>query len=251
MSRTKIAACSPLLLGGLLLTMGGAMHALAEPPKTPAPAPASSSPPAPSPSAPAPTPAPAAPPAPAAVLVKSELDAKIVYCKTCHGLSGQGYRGALPMPRLAGQQPDYFQEQVRAFHERRRSNAIMANVARVLSPAMLSAIAAHFKDLNPRPLGGGPKDLIAAGKKIFEEGVPEAQIAACGSCHGADAKGDGAMPRLAGQLYDYTIETLSNWSKQRGQDPNKPDSSAIMQPIAQALTPQQTSAVAAYLDSLQ
>jgi hypothetical protein len=25
-----------------------------------------------------------------------ELQAKIVYCKTCHGLSGQGYRGPCP-----------------------------------------------------------------------------------------------------------------------------------------------------------
>ena len=35
----------------------------------------------------------------------AELKAKTDYCKTCHGLSGQGFRGAYPMPRLAGQQP--------------------------------------------------------------------------------------------------------------------------------------------------
>ena len=28
-----------------------------------------------------------------------ELKAKTDYCKTCHGLSGQGFRGSLPMPR--------------------------------------------------------------------------------------------------------------------------------------------------------
>jgi cytochrome c553 len=36
-----------------------------------------------------------------------DFDGKIQYCETCHGLSGQGFRGAYPMPRLAGQQPEY------------------------------------------------------------------------------------------------------------------------------------------------
>ena len=34
-----------------------------------------------------------------------ELKAKTDYCKTCHGVAGQGFRGSFPMPRLAGQQP--------------------------------------------------------------------------------------------------------------------------------------------------
>ena len=33
------------------------------------------------------------------------FQAKLEYCKTCHGLSGEGYRGYFPMPQLAGQQP--------------------------------------------------------------------------------------------------------------------------------------------------
>ncbi|MGO9848191.1 MAG: c-type cytochrome, partial [Methylocella sp.] len=32
---------------------------------------------------------------------QQELQAKISYCKTCHGVSGQGFRGSFPMPRLA------------------------------------------------------------------------------------------------------------------------------------------------------
>src|SRR4249919_1508241 len=66
-----------------------------------------------------------------------DLQAKLAYCKTCHGLSGQGYNGYYPMPRLAGQQPNYIENQLRAFIEHRRKNQIMANVAHVLSPSML------------------------------------------------------------------------------------------------------------------
>jgi cytochrome c553 len=85
---------------------------------------------------------------------KQDLQAKIIYCKTCHGLYGQGYRGYYSMPRLAGQQIKYFEDQLQAFVERRRTNSTMLNVARVLSPEMLTALATHFRGLDPKPLGG-------------------------------------------------------------------------------------------------
>jgi len=102
-----------------------------------------------------------------------ELQAKLDYCKTCHGLSGQGYRGYFPMPRLAGQQPEYLENQLRAFIERRRVNPIMANVAHALSPSMISALATHFRHLDPRPIGGAPGRSLATGKRIFDDGLPE------------------------------------------------------------------------------
>ena len=37
---------------------------------------------------------------------------------------------------------------------------------------MQTALAKHFYGLNPKPLGGAPKELVAAGKKIYEEGLP-------------------------------------------------------------------------------
>ena len=152
-----------------------------------------------------------------------ELQAKINYCKTCHGINGQGFRGAYPMPRLAGQQTEYLEAQLQAFIERRRTNPVMFNVAHVLSPPMLKGLGEHFRDLNPKPLGGASKELASAGKKIYDEGVPEANIAPCASCHGPEAKGDGAFPRLAGQLHDYVVSKLVNWSKERGQDRAKPE----------------------------
>jgi cytochrome c553 len=90
-----------------------------------------------------------------------------------------------------------------------------------------------------------------AGKKIYEEGVPGTDVPACASCHGTDAKGNGPFPRLAGQLHDYILRKLTNWDKERGQDPRNPDISAIMQPIAHSLTSSQISSVAAYLSYLE
>jgi cytochrome c553 len=180
-----------------------------------------------------------------------DLQAKMTYCENCHGSSAQGFHGYYPIPRLAGQQTEYLKNQLQAFVEHRRTNNVMFNVAHVLSPAMLTALATSFHDLNPKPLGGGPKELVSTGKKIYEEGIPSADVPPCASCHGPEAKGDGEFPRLAGQLHDYIFNKLTNWSKERGQDPQKPDASAIMQPIAHSLTEQQVKAVATYLNYLE
>ena len=177
-----------------------------------------------------------------------ELQGKLTYCKTCHGSSGQGFRAAYAIPRLAGQQTEYFENQLKAFIERRRQNPIMFNVAHVLSPAMLTALSSHFKSLDARPAGGGAKSLVEAGKKLFADGTKD--IPACASCHGPQAKGDGMFPRLAGQLPDYTVRKLTSWTAERGLDPKNPDSSAIMEPIAHGLSRAQVDAVAAYLSYL-
>ena len=89
------------------------------------------------------------------------------------------------------------------------------------------------------------------GKRIFEDGVPDANVAACAACHGPDATGSGEIPRLAGQLYPYVIKELTNWGKERGQNPAKPDTSAIMSPVAHSLTKPQIEAVAAYVSYLK
>jgi cytochrome c553 len=52
-------------------------------------------------------------------------------------------------------------------------------------------------------------------------------------------------------LAPYIFRKLTNREKERGQDPAKPDTSAIMEPIAHSLTEQQIAAVAAYLSYLE
>ena len=155
------------------------------------------------------------------------------------------------MPRLAGQSPEYLQNQLQAFIERRRTNPVMFNVAHVLNPPLQKALAEHFRELNPKPLGGAPRELVGEGKRIYQEGVPAANVPPCASCHGPEAKGADAFPRLAGQLNDYIIKKLTNWDKERGQQKDQPDNSAIMQPIAHDLTEAQIRAVAAYVSYLE
>lgn len=189
----------------------------------------------------------------AAGVSQHDLQAKIDYCEVCHGLSGRGFRGYYPVPRLAGQQVEYIENELRGFVERKRANTaspastnIMFNVGHVLTPEMITALATKFHDLNPKPIADGPKELVTAGKKIFEDGVPGANVPPCAACHGPEAKGSGQIPRLAGQLYPYIVGQLKTWSKEREEK-----NSNIMAPIAHGLTESQINAVAAYVSYLE
>jgi cytochrome c553 len=186
---------------------------------------------------------------------KQSLRGKIQYCTGCHGLSGQGYFGYYPIPRIAGQTSEYLENQLQAFIERRREGDIPLKIGKIhgISPAIRTALATHFEYLEAMPIAGGPERMVEQGKKIFEEGLPDGNVPACSACHGPQAMGDGQNPRLAGQLYPYTVKELANWSKERAQNANgqEQDTSAVMAPIARSMNRQQIEAVAAYLSHLK
>jgi cytochrome c553 len=182
-----------------------------------------------------------------------DVKAKLDYCEVCHGVQGRGFVGFFPVPRLAGQQVEYIENELKGFVDRKRANTaspektnVMFNVGHVLNPDMIKALAIGFNALNPKPVGGAPKDLIAAGQVIFEKGIPDVKVPPCATCHGADAKGNGPIPRLAGQIYLYVVTQLENWGKERAET-----NSNIMAPIAHSLTESQIKAVAAYVSDLE
>jgi cytochrome c553 len=186
----------------------------------------------------------------AAIISQGAIQAKAQDCYACHGLSAQGRHGPPPVPRLAGQRTVYIENQLEAFAERRRSHQSMSNVSDDLSPPMRAALAKHFNELTPDVLAGAPSELIAAGKKIYDEGVPGKAVR-CGLCHGSAAQGDGGIPRLAGQVYQYVVHKLLNWRQERGLDPVKRDAASIMEPVVHGLTKPQIEAVAAYVSALK
>ena len=115
---------------------------------------------------------------------------------------------------------------------------------------MVSALATHFRNLDPGPIGGAPERSLATGKQIFEEGLPESNVPACSACHGSDGQGQNEIPRLAGQLYEYTVGQL--YRLVEGARPGVGvDTSAIMAPTAHNMTRSQVEAVAAYVSNLQ
>src|ERR1700693_4182791 len=107
-------------------------------------------------------------------------DLPVRKCTWCHGESGQGYSKA---PGLAGQRIDYLVNQLQAFATHKRdeflSTKYMWNAAAHLDPLILRNLAAYFSALPPEAAMDGDSELAAEGKIIFEDGVPDENIAAC------------------------------------------------------------------------
>lgn len=140
--------------------------------------------------------------------------ANVRNCTWCHGVSGQGYFTA---PRLAGQKDQYIENQLSNFSGHRRDNPLskqyMWNAVAALNPQAARDLANYFSSLPPKAAEDGDKQLEAAGKTIFEEGIPDSNIVACIVCHGPNAEGVRDIPRLGGLTYYYLKRRLAEWGE--------------------------------------
>ena len=165
-------------------------------------------------------------------------------CSACHGQRGVSI--APTFPNLAGQQAVYLEAQLRAFRDHSRADphaqAFMWGMAAQLTDATIKDIAVFFAAQPPAP--GRPADPaeVAAGQKIYEEGIPGQSVPACQSCHQPGANGNGPFPRLAGQHRRYLERQLQVFAVNMR-------ANEIMHGTAQSLTALQISQLAAYLSS--
>lgn len=166
-------------------------------------------------------------------------------CSACHGPEG---RSVFPVfPRLAGQQSAYIELQLDAFRGHLRADpnaqAYMWGMAAQLSDESIKELAAYYATRKPVPGQAGDATLLAAGEKIYVEGIPAQGVPACASCHGVNAEGAAAFPRLGGQHVDYLFAQLQGF--QSGVRSNAP----IMLAVVRNLNAEQMKAVAAYAAS--
>lgn len=173
-------------------------------------------------------------------------DIAVKVCSECHGPGGDSSNPQFP--KLAAQQPQYLEDQLKAFraHERAEPEAqhYMWGVAnRDIDEKLIGAMARYFAS-QPDPKGRpGDPALVAKGKKLFQEGSAQRQIQACASCHGPDAKGHGPFPRLAGQHEEYLLKQLRLIQTAVRKAP-------VMHGIIEHLDDSDMRAVAVYLESL-
>jgi len=164
-------------------------------------------------------------------------------CTWCHGTSGQGYTVA---PRLAGQRPAYIESQMRSFRDHTRDNPFsrqyMWGAVAALDPWSARDLAAYFASIPPKPANDGDPGLMARGRDIYMNGVPEANIASCYACHGPNAEGVREIPRLGGLAYFYLKGRLDQWGQGYHSGTGTP-----MPIVARALGPDEIEALASYL----
>jgi cytochrome c553 len=166
-------------------------------------------------------------------------------CSACHGLDGNSTSPIFP--RLAGQQASYIVAQLTNFRSHQRSDPAgyiyMWGLSRHLTDPQIEALGEYYAKQTARRSRWGAVEpgLLAAGKEIYEKGVPEQNVVACTACHGPKGEGMGSFPRLAFQHGDYIIKQLDvfQFSQHR---PGTP-----MEQITHPLTGDNKAAVAAYI----
>jgi len=171
-------------------------------------------------------------------------------CSACHGVTGISV--SPNFPRLAGQQADYIEQQLKNFRSHQRSDPegfeYMWGISRKLTDEQIKGLAGYFAKQTSTPNTYlhvvANAEQLSEGKKIFETGVAAKETPPCQACHGPKGEGMAAFPRLADQHQDYMAKQLLVFRDTNGR-PGTP-----MEQISHSLTPEQIYSVTAYLQSL-
>lgn len=178
--------------------------------------------------------------------VRPEVTA-VQVCSNCHGIDGNSV--SPNFPRLAGQQPGYLVSQLENFRNHHRSDPegfeYMWGISHKLSDGQIKGLADYFSKQAPRPFAVVDAQRMAAGKEIYENGVPAKETPPCKTCHGPRAEGLASFPRLAGQHRDYLVKQLQVFRGTEGR-PGTP-----MKQVTHLLSDQEMRAVADYLQAIQ
>ncbi len=196
-------------------------------------------------------------------------------CMQCHLANGGSHPESAA---ISGLTVNYIIEQVHAFRDGER---IDTRTGRMVLASKAKTVVSNDVPKGPAPFGGGgfryhaqdggteplppgmvvetaadddlvrARDQIAGGFVQYVRaddlalGEKVATTGACGTCHGADYKGAGDVPRLAGQHSLYLIRQLKDMQTGARKDKNV----ALMKPVVANLSDREMVAVAAYLAS--
>jgi cytochrome c553 len=143
--------------------------------------------------------------------------------------------------------PDYIVAQLENFRSHQRSDPpgfeYMWAISQHLTDAQIKGLAEYFSKQTSAPNAPVDAQLMAAGKVIFENGVPAKEAAPCMACHGPGAQGMATFPRLANQHQDYLVKQLHVFQETDGR-PGTP-----MKQITHLLSNEEMQAVAGYLQA--
>lgn len=122
----------------------------------------------------------------------------------------------------------------------------LADCGRLSAPAavFLLVLGLAYPAANAAQAGAAaaPRGNAKAGEQLARSGKPPA-VAACISCHGAQGEGLAAFPPLAGTGYGYLLAQLDAFADGRRKN-------AVMEPLANGLSPEERANTAAYFSGL-
>ena len=177
-------------------------------------------------------------------IAQNGLPPGVAACATCHGARGEG---SAAFPPLAGNGATYLLEQLNHFASGSREQAIMYPIAKGLTAQQRADVVAFYAGQprlqQPTTARVEPARPADAGAWLVQRGRWSDGIPACAQCHGPDGLGVGEnFPALAGLSVAYMQQQIDAWKA--GKRP--PGPLQLMSSVAQKLTPDDITAVAAY-----
>ena len=129
-------------------------------------------------------------------------------CVKCHGEEGNAQGSG--MPNLTAQDPEYFENAMRAYTDGSRNHNLMKKLVGSLDDAIIKDMGVYYAVQEPvqtQTLGEGD---VNVGRRISES---------CVSCHGENGNSTKAkMPTLAGQDAKYFIKAMNHYKDGTRQD---------------------------------
>ena len=165
------------------------------------------------------------------------IEDKAALCEGCHGLKGVPQYPTAPI--IWGQNEGYLYLELRDFQKGARKDDRMTPIAQSLSKEDVQALAQYFS-AKPWPKTGAPD----ASKADEAAAMTAIHSVVCTSCHLEQFQGDSSIPRLAGQEQEYLAKTMMDF--RTGARANNPGMSDLIHTV----TPEQLTAIAAYLAGL-
>jgi len=107
---------------------------------------------------------------------------------------------------------------------------------------------AQFEHRDPRSQFTAyvPTGSIAKGEALTKTGGQGLTIP-CATCHGADLKGVGPVPEIAGRSPSYLVRQIYDFQQHARQG----GAAALMAPVVEKLSPDDMILLAAYISSLE
>jgi cytochrome c553 len=126
----------------------------------------------------------------------------------------------------------------------------MSPIAQQLSATDNHSLALYYAGLPSQmpvvPLGATDRQLVEAGKTLYDRGAPERGVQACADCHGPAGEGFNPVYPSVVQPSAYNEGQMRDW--QAGKRRNDPHD--LMGRVARRMTDADIRAVSAYLAGL-
>jgi cytochrome c553 len=171
-------------------------------------------------------------------------------CTACHGVVNSNNP---EWPNLSQQSTRYLIEQLHAFRDGTRKNALMSPQAMGLSDIDIIEISKYYNSI-PAKRGkiSASDNLVELGQSIYRGGIEDRGVPACISCHGPKGLGIDrtGYPKISGQHAKYLYQALEGYKEYYDTRDKRGKNFAIMSSISFKLSNKEMKALSEYLQGL-